>query len=101
MGTMHAKLIEPVPNLQTPAEFGSMSLQELRERLRSKIKAPEAKPRMVTVKEKTPGMVYLVCENSFDPVAHTVEVFRAADPSEAKEIVKWKDCTLVKDIFPE
>ena len=84
-----AKVIEPVPRLHTPAGTAMMSLEEMREHLRSQIKD---KPRIVTIQDKTPGALYMVCPNSYDAEYRTVEVFRASDLTEGKETVKWNKC---------
>ena len=86
--------MEILPFLQIPVNFGMESLEEIREKLRREIK-PDAKPCIVTIKDKAPGNVYVVCPNSYDTEFGTVQIFRASDPADQKETVKWSKCKIV------
>mmetsp|Transcript_5280 Transcript_5280/g.8573 ORF Transcript_5280/g.8573 Transcript_5280/m.8573 type:complete len:122 (-) Transcript_5280:182-547(-) len=83
-----AILMEIVPNLKMPNAPTTRSLEEMRNELRSQI---QAKPKIVKVTGKD-DEVYLVKENTYDPIDATVEIFRPCDPSEFKDRVKWKNC---------
>jgi len=77
-----AKMIEPVANLQPPANPGQMTLEQMREELARNIKA---RPRLVTVKDKQG--VYLVTENSYTSSNGTLLVLNAANLLEKPQTV--------------
>ena len=67
---------------------------KLRDELGGEMKS-DAKPCIVMIEDKAPGNVYVVCPNSYDTEFGTVQVFRASDPADQKETVKWSKCKIV------
>mmetsp|Transcript_55118 Transcript_55118/g.96554 ORF Transcript_55118/g.96554 Transcript_55118/m.96554 type:complete len:163 (-) Transcript_55118:14-502(-) len=84
----------PVANMQIPAQLPQQSLAEMSQILRSRLTEESRVPQMAWVKRSAESQpeLHIVCENSYDRNAETVEIIPAEHPSKAPERILFKKC---------